>query len=150
MELVRLNYDHYQKILAHDKENFPNDYWKEGDWKNLLNDIDCHYYAYILDRQIAANVFVDKNPDGYIKIMHLAVSQELRGKGLAAKLLSFVTEKFTQDGYFRFYAETRESNLAMQKSFEKSGYQFRCLVENMFENPPENGFKYQLILEKRK
>ena len=145
MKIENLGFNDYEKIRAFDRENFPNEFWEDEDWKSLLNDPECFYYAYIIDDKIAACVFIHENKEPpYIKIMNLAVGHEFRGSGLAVKLLNYITDKYSIKGYKTYYAETRESNIAMQKSFDKSGYTFRSLAENMYENPVENGIKYQL------
>lgn len=147
MEIKRLDETYIEDIIAINKENFPKDFWKREDWIELISDKDCFYYAYLCENKIAANIFVYKNPDGYIKIMNIGVRKEFRGKNLAAKLLTYVTDTFVKEGYKTFYGETRKSNLAMQKSFEKVGYSFRCLAEDMYINPKEDGYKYQLLIK---
>lgn len=146
MEIKRLDETYLEDIIAIEKENFPSDFWKREDWIELISDKDCFYFACLCENKIAANIFVYKNPDGYIKIMNIGVRKEFRGNNLAAKLLTYVTDTFTKEGYKTFYGETRKSNLAMQKSFEKAGYSFRCLAEDMYESPKEDGYKYQLLV----
>ena len=145
MELARLTFNDFDRILAFEEKNFPSDPWGKEIWEELLTDDECYYYAYLVNSEIAANVFIAKNPLGYIKIMNLAVAEEYRGRGIAVKLLNYITDHYTKEGYSQFKGETRESNLAMQQVFEKSGYQRTSLHENMYDKPRENGLKYRLI-----
>lgn len=147
MKIAHLTYVNYDEIFAIHKQNFPNDYWSDEVWADLLNDDEAFYFAYCIDKKIAANIFIYANPEGYIKIMNLAVDKEHRGKGLAVELLNFVTTRYRKEGYRKYFGETRKSNIAMQKAFERSGYTFSSIEENMYDKPQEDGIKYQLIEE---
>ena len=47
-------------------------------------------------------------------------------------------------GMKRFCGETRASNRAMQRTFERCGYRLNRMEENYYENPPESSCKYTL------
>jgi ribosomal protein S18 acetylase RimI-like enzyme len=51
-----------------------------------------------------------------------------------------------KDGMYRFCGETRSTNTAMQKTFEKCGYKLDRIEENYFTNPVESAWKYVLQL----
>ena len=49
IEIKQLNVEHIHQIVLFDKTCFPTDFWKEEDWKELLEDPRAIYYA-LLDR----------------------------------------------------------------------------------------------------
>jgi ribosomal-protein-alanine N-acetyltransferase len=67
-------------------------------------------------------------------------------KNLSKKLLDHVTEEMEKEEMFRFCGETRASNKAMQKVFEKCGYVLSKIEENYYNNPDESAYKYILQL----
>ncbi|MBQ6235374.1 MAG: GNAT family N-acetyltransferase [Clostridia bacterium] len=127
---------------------FPFDAWKDEDWEDLLSDPRAVYYALLDGGRIVGNVFIYnwQGEADYVKIMNLSVHPEYRGKGYAHRLLNHVTEQMRPLGMKRFCAETRASNKPMQKVFDDCGYRFRKEEDVGFENPKENGYKYELKL----
>ena len=121
---------------------FPFDAWKDEDWEDLLSDPRAVYYA-LLD---GGRIYNWQGEADYVKIMNLSVHPEYRGKGYAHRLLNHVTEQMRPLGMKRFCAETRASNKPMQKVFDDCGYRFRKEEDVGFENPKENGYKYELKL----
>lgn len=45
IEIRRLSVEHMRQIVLFDKTCFPIDFWKEEDWKELLEDQRAIYYA---------------------------------------------------------------------------------------------------------
>ncbi len=149
IELKQLNSDLLDKILAFDKLNFPTDFWKAEDWKDLMEDERAIYYAFTDDNVLVANVFIYnwKGEADYIKIMNISVHPEYRGCGLAGKLLNHVRDEMSKIGMKRFCGETRSSNKAMQAVFEKCGYKLDRIEEGYFQNPDESAYKYVLNIK---
>ena len=143
-----LKADSIAEITAFDRLCFPLEYWKEADWRELLNDPRAVYYAVRDGGKIIGDVFIYnwQGEDDYVKIMNLAVHPDYRGLGIAHRLLSHVTEELSKSGMKRFCGDTRASNHAMQKVFSDCGYRFECVKEHYFENPAEDGYKYLLVL----
>ncbi len=146
MMLKKLDVKHIEKIMAFDKFCFPLDYWKEEDWKDLLQDERAIYYALLENEKIVGDVFIYnwKGEYDYVKIMNLAVHPDYRKQGLAHKLLNYVTEEMKEIEMRRFCGETRASNQAMQKVFENCGYKLDKIEEGYFEHPSESVYKYVL------
>ncbi len=124
----------------------PADRWKEADWQELLADGRAVYYALTEGDRPVADVFIYnwKGEHDYVKIMNVAVHPDHRRKGAASRLLSHVTEEMTKDGMFVFRGETRASNTAMQRTFEKCGYRLDRVEEHYFTSPDESAWKYVL------
>ena len=138
-----------KELIAFNRLCFPTDLWKEEDWHELLNDPRAVYHALTDGERLVGNVFV-YNWQGeldYVKIMNLSVHPEYRGRGLARRLLTLVTEEYSRHGMKRFCGETRSSNAAMQRAFEACGYRLNKVEEGYYENPAESAYKYLLELD---
>ena len=137
------------EIIGFNKLCFPKDFWKEEDWRELLEDPRAVYYALLDGDELVGNVFI-YNWQGeydYVKIMNLSVHPDRRGDGLAHRLLDHVTNEMTKLGMKRFCGETRSSNRAMQKVFEDCGYVLNRIEEGYFEDPLESAYKYVLEIK---
>ena len=148
IRLKQLDSKYLETVMAFDKLNFPTDYWKVEDWKDLMEDKRAFYYASLDDGNLVANVFIYnwQGEADYIKIMNIAVHPQYRGQGLARKLLNHVRDEMSKIGMKRFCGETRSSNKAMQVTFKKCGYRLDRIEENYYQNPVESAYKYVLKL----
>lgn len=149
ISLKQLNAEYLDKIIAFNKLNFPTDFWKAEDWKDLMEDERALYYAFLDGNDLVANIFIYnwKGEADYIKIMNVSVYHKYRGQGLACKLLNHIRDEMSMLGMKRFYGETRSSNKAMQAVFEKCGYRLNKIEEKYFQNPDESAYKYVLELD---
>ncbi len=82
--------------------------------------------------------------------MNIAVHPDYRKQGLAHKLMALVHEEMLSSGLNRICAETRASNKAMQKVFDDCGYKRTSIVENGYDNPQEDEYKYVFETEELK
>ena len=133
MLLQRLNKNDLPEIIAFNRRCFsPADRWSEADWAELLVDERALYYALLENGQIVGSIFLYdwQGERDFLKIMNLGVAPDRRGQGLA-----------------RCCGETRESNLAMRRVFERCGYRLNKTEENYYENPTESACKYVLRRE---
>lgn len=146
--IKQLGAEKIEEIMLFDKLCFPTDFWKEQDWKDLLNDPKAIYYALVDEDKIAGDIFIYnwKGENDYIKIMNLAVHPDYRKQGFAHKLLNHVAEEMKKLDMLRFLGETRESNKAMQKVFEDCGYVLNKVEKDYYHNPDESAYKYLLQL----
>ena len=145
---MQLDSTYLETVMAFEKLNFPTDFWKAEDWKELMEDERAIYYAFLDEKNLVANLFVYnwKGEADYVKIMNIAVHPQYRGQGLAGKLLNHVRDEMSKIGMKRFCGETRSSNRAMQVTFEKCGYRLDRIEENYYQNPVESAYKYVLKL----
>ena len=148
MIIKRLYIDSIEQIIEFDKLCFPTDFWKDADWEDLLNDERAVYYAMLDGEKIVGDVFIYnwKGENDYVKIMNLAVHKDYRNHGIACRLLNYVTQQMEKIDMNCFRGETRESNKAMQRVFEKCGYKLSKIEEGYYTNPKESAYKY--ILQK--
>ena len=153
MQLKRLNKNDLPQIIAFNRRCFsPADRWSEADWAELLEDERAHYYALLENGQIVGNIFLYdwQGERDFLKIMNLSVAPDRRGQGLAHRLLQKAVEELKTTGLCRCCGETRESNLAMRRVFERCGYRLSKTEENYYENPTESACKYVLRREELK
>lgn len=146
IEIKQLHAERISQIMAFDKRCFPTDYWKEADWKDLLEDNRAIYYALLDGEKIIGDVFIYnwKGEKDYIKIMNLAVHADYRKQGFAHTLLNHVSTEMGKLGMRRFCGETRASNTAMQRVFEDCGYALSTIEDGYYDNPSESAYKYVL------
>ena len=146
IELKQLHTERIQQIILFDKHCFPNDYWKEEDWRDLLADQRAIYYALLDTDKIVGNIFIYnwKGEKGYIKIMNIAVHEDYRNQGFARRMLNHVSEEMRKLDMRRFCGETRASNKAMQRTFETCGYRLSKIEAGYYDNPTESAYKYVL------
>ena len=149
IRLKQLDSEYLETVMAFDKLNFPTDFWKAADWKDLMEDERALYYSFLDEENLVANAFIYnwKGEKDYIKIMNISVHQKYRGHGLACKLMKHVRDEMSVIGMKRFCGETRSSNKAMQTVFEKCGYHLDRIEEKYFQNPDESAYKYVLELK---
>ena len=144
MEIRRFSIEDIAAAMEFDKLCFPTDFWKEEDWKDLLEDERAIYWALCDGEKLVGDVFIYnwQGEKDYVKIMNIAVHPECRGRGLAKMLLGHVTTEMTKIGMKRFCGETRATNKAMQRVFEECGYRLDRMEEGYYEHPTESAYKY--------
>ena len=76
--------------------------------------------------------------------MTIGTHPDHRNKGYAHMLMQYTIDEMLKDNMRIFKAETRESNVKMQKIFEDFGYKIICKVEGYYDNPKETAYKYSL------
>lgn len=153
MEPKRLSKEWLPQIIAFNRLCFsPADRWNEADWAELLEDERALYYALLEKGQIVGNIFLYdwQGERDFLKIMNLGVAPDRRREGLACRLLQKAEEELKTSTLARCCGETRESNLAMRRAFERCGYRLNKTEENYYENPTESACKYVLRREERK
>ena len=142
----KLGIESYDAIYEFDKLCFPVDYWKESDWKDLLEDDRATYYCLMDGSKIIGNIFTynwtGSDEHDFLKIMNVAVHPDYRKMGLGQKLMNYAYKEYKESNLDRIAAETRASNVAMQRLFEKCGYFLRTVEEDCYSNPAEAGYKY--------
>lgn len=148
MNIQRLGIERFDSIVQFNKLCFPLDPWPEEDWKMLLEDDRSIYYALMDDGQIIGCVFVYnwQGEKDYVKIMDMAVHPNHRNQCYGRQLLNYVTDQMQVLGMTRFRAETRASNMAMQRVFDICGYVFSAVEEEYYDCPTESAYKYVLQL----
>lgn len=76
--------------------------------------------------------------------MCLATHADHRSKGYAHMLMQYIIDEMLKEDMHIFKAETRKSNLKMQKIFDQFAYKLTSQVEDYFKSPVETAYKYTL------
>ena len=96
-----------------------------------------HYLhlAIDLDGELVGDVQLRKcdatRPQGAWE-MGLDIAPELQGRGFGTTALSLVAEYVFSNGAHRVEGSTDESNVAMRRAFEKSGWKFEGVLKALF------------------
>lgn len=109
------------------------DFLSEGINKNI--DIES-FAGYLI-----ANAIADET-----ELLRIAVKQEMRGKGIAGKLIETYF-KDVEEKCSRGLLEVRKSNLPARALYEKKGYNQLCERKNYYKDPVENGVIYEKIYD---
>lgn len=75
----------------------------------------------------------------FVVVHRVAISEKYLGKGLAQKILKFVEDFARNNHIYSVKADTNFDNLAMMKTFEKSGYTY-C-GEVFFRGSPRKAYE---------
>ena len=145
-EIVRLTIKDLENFIEIEEICFPEEDTKLEDWIELLEDPRTFVFAIKEKDVIKANIAIYnwKAENDYIKIMTIGTHPDHRNKGYAHILMKYIIDKVLEDDMHIFKAETRESNLKMQKVFEDFGYKMINKVEGYYDNPTETAYKYSL------
>ena len=165
MLLQRLNKNDLPEIIAFNRRCFsPGDRWSGEDWTELLEDERAHYYALLENGQIIGNLFlynwqgerdflttyrIDLGDTANLQQSFDLTEVGFRNQPLVpaltrARLLQKAAEELKASALERCCGETRESNLAMRRVFERCGYRLNKTEESYYENPTESACKYVL------
>jgi ribosomal-protein-alanine N-acetyltransferase len=144
--IVRLTLKELDDICKFDIICFPDDYTERDTWIELLEDERTFVFAFKKDNVIKANISIYnwKGGKNYIKIMSIGTHPDYRNKGYAHMLMQYIIDEMLKDDMHIFKAETRESNIKMQKVFKDFGYIIINKEEEYYNNPNETAYKYSL------
>lgn len=144
--IVRLTVKDINDIFTLEKVCFPGDYTESRGWMELLEDERTFVFGIEEDNIIKASISIYnwKGENDYIKIMSIGTHPDHRNKGYAKILMQHVIDEMLKDDMHIFKGETRKSNFNMQKTFEGFGYKIIGEVEDYYDNPTENAYKYYL------
>ena len=144
--IVRLTIKDLDGIDTLEKVCFPEDFIKRKDWIEFLEDEKTFVFAIKENNIIKAYIAIYnwKGENDYIKIMTIATHPDHRNKGYGHRIMQHTIDEMLKDDMRIFKAETRESNVKMQKIFEDFGYEMVSKVEDCFDNPVESSYKYSL------
>ncbi len=145
-DIVRLNLEDLDCFLEALKIYFPEDNIDREIWKELFEDERTFVYAVKENDKLKACIAIYnwKGENDYIKIMTIGTHPDHRNNGYAHLLMQHIIDESIKDDMHIFKAETRESNIKMQRVFEDFGYKIISKVEGYFENPVETAYKYSL------
>ena len=130
-------------IIALERRCFPaEDVFNFIQIKRLLRSQSCEIFVIRNNGNIVASIIgLFRNfriPSG--RIYKIAVDDSMRGKGIGSRLLSWMEKRCLKKKIHKCCAETRLSNHASRKLFEKNGYQAKKVLPRYYPNG-EDGVK---------
>ncbi len=147
-EILELSISDIDDIYNFEKLCFPDEYTSMKIWTELLEDERTSVFSIKEKNEIVAfiSIYNWKGENNYIKIMCIATHVSHRNKGYANTLMKFVIDQMLKDNMYIFKAETRVSNIKMQKVFSNFAYENVETVDNYYDSPAEAAYKYSLAI----
>lgn len=150
-----------QQIASLENKIFTDAWSYESIEDTLKYDYNMAYIAYFLEKEIEIRKisevnYVNQKLLGYIlanniasetELLRIAVDEEYRGRGIAAKLMKCYLMDISKKCDNAFL-EVRDSNLPARKLYEKFGYKIIAKRKKYYSNPSEDGIIYQKTFEK--
>lgn len=117
--------------------NYP---WTEDDFMNCLK---CHNVAGMVaesNGKIAGFMIYELTGEEY-HLLNFAVSQDFRRQKVGSRMAQKLVGKMRQDRN-TVRLEIREKNIAAQKFFSKCGFRAMEVVQDYYENPVEDAYRF--------
>ena len=145
MELVikPLTEEYVDQVCVLEEEAFSMPWHRESFLEMIENKNAC-YLVGMLDGHVVASCGL-RNIVGDGEITNVVTAGNMRGKGIAEKMLLELMEQGVQMGVEAFTLEVRKSNDAAIHLYEKLGFVSEGIRKNFYEEPVEDA----LIMWKR-
>ncbi|MBR6654688.1 MAG: ribosomal protein S18-alanine N-acetyltransferase [Oscillospiraceae bacterium] len=146
MELVKLTEAHIPQMVELEKICFSMP-WTADMIRSELNNPSCLYLAAVDGDTLVGYIGVQTVLDeGYIN--NVAVRPEYRRRGIAAALISLLTEQAQAIGLAFMTLEVRESNAPAIALYEKLGFTTVGRRKNYYEKPREDAILMTIFFTK--
>tara|TARA_R110000787_G_scaffold4651_2_gene17684 strand:+ start:4070 stop:4549 length:480 start_codon:yes stop_codon:yes gene_type:complete len=117
------------------EEAFPKeDRFPRRTWRRLLNGNTIAHVAELNGTVVGAAVLLLRDGSKIARLYTLSVSPDMRGKGVARKLMLVGEETAKEKGCERMRLEARESNHTAILLYERSGYRVIARVAGYYPN----------------
>lgn len=103
----------------------------------INNKVDCKVFAVLRDGCIAGFLILSTVLDE-AEIIEIAVSEDLRKKGIASELMREIFDWCQKNGIIRIFLEVRESNLPARECYKKFGFSEDGQRKNYYRDPVED------------
>ena len=145
MELVirSLTEEYVDRVCVLEEEAFSMPWHRESFLEMIENENAC-YLVGIIDGRVVASCGL-RNIVGDGEITNVVTAGDMRGRGIAEKMLLKLMEQGIQMGVEAFTLEVRKSNEAAIHLYEKLGFVSEGIRKNFYEEPVEDA----LIMWKR-
>ncbi|MBI5599744.1 MAG: ribosomal protein S18-alanine N-acetyltransferase [Deltaproteobacteria bacterium] len=147
--ILPMSFDDLEDVLRIENLSFPQP-WTRGLFEQEM----CNPISYALvekadfegrQRLGAYTVFWIVAGEGHI--LNIAVDPELRGMGLARRLLAFILDFMSEKGVSEVYLEVRRSNEAARGLYHSSGFEEAFVREGYYGD--EDAIVMRLVLNDR-
>ncbi|MBR4490656.1 ribosomal protein S18-alanine N-acetyltransferase [bacterium] len=103
----------------------------------INNKVDHKVFAALRDGCIAGFLILSTVLDE-AEIIEIAVSEDLRKKGIASELMREIFDWCQKNGIIRIFLEVRESNLPARECYKKFGFSEDGQRKNYYRDPVED------------
>lgn len=145
IKIVNMSKKHIKDLAELEKECF-NTPWTE---KQLEEELESEYSLFLValnDETVAGYVGCQTTIDGGY-ITNVAVFTNMRGKGIAQKLLFELSNKIKEKNLEFITLEVRVSNESAINLYKKMGYQEVGKRKNFYKNPKEDALLMTINLK---
>lgn len=76
----------------------------------------------------------------YLALHRIAIDSNHRGRGIAEKIIAFLSEFGVENGYSSVRVDTHEGNIPMRKMLEKNGFEY-CGTIHLLDGQPRVAYE---------
>jgi ribosomal-protein-alanine N-acetyltransferase len=120
--------------------------WSEDDFIRCLRQRNCIGMVAEHEEQIVGFMIYELNRN-LLHVMNFAVRADFRRRGLGSQMLDKLISKLSQQRRTRITLEVRESNLAAQLFFRRSGFKAVSVLRDYYEDTTESAYVMNYALE---
>ena len=136
--MIRRDMDDAMEIEQESFE-FP---WSEDDFTRCLRQRNCiGMVAEHEDRIVGFMIY--GGPAARLHVLNFAVAREFRRLGVGSQMMEKLIGKLSQQRRSRILLEVRETNLAAQLFFRKSGFRAVSVLRDFYEDTTEDAYLMQ-------
>ena len=121
MEIVKARYEHLDKIMEIERASFT-DPWSRGGVEVYLHDPFGEILT-ALEGETVAGFAIYHVSFEESELFSIAVREDLRGRGIGARLLRAVLDRARARGAEKMFLEVRKSNEAARRLYRSAGFQ---------------------------
>ncbi|MCH4886760.1 GNAT family N-acetyltransferase [Acidaminobacter sp. JC074] len=145
-EAIKLSKEDIDSLVELEKICFPDDAYKKETFIEMMNDERVFVFGYKDDTKLTGMIFLYnwKGLKDFIKIINIGVHPDYRNKGYCHDFIKLTIDMMKEDNLSKVKAETRKSNIPMQKVLEDFGFTIDEEIDKYYTNPEEDAYRYQL------
>ncbi len=132
------------RVMAIENASFSTP-WKEATFRSLLRRTDCDLFVAEADGRVdgyaVAWTVIDQSELG-----NVAVSDEVRGRGVGGALVDAVIDRIRERGAHECFLEVRESNVTAQAVYRDRGFTVVGRRTRYYASPTEDALVMRLRL----
>ncbi|MCE2793654.1 MAG: ribosomal protein S18-alanine N-acetyltransferase [Blastopirellula sp.] len=120
--------------------------WSEDDFIRCLRQRNCIGMVAECDEQVVGFMIYELNRN-VLHVLNFAVRSDFRRRGLGTQMLDKLVGKLSQQRRTRIDLEVRESNLAAQLFFRRSGFRAITVLRDFYEDTTESAYVMSYALD---
>lgn len=149
MEIIKWNGTYFDKFLELEAHCFGPAAWGREEWTEILSDEKTAVYLAVEAGELIAflSIYNWGSKKNFVKITDIGTRADFRGRKIAHKLMASMMAEMEAAGMHAFAGETRVSNAPMQKVFADFGFRMAYIMEDYYDDPHEDAYRYHLRME---